>query len=75
MRLHLYKRPCPSVRWSVRPSVGNAFVKFGLKGNFTDSNDLDSAGRGRKRGEEEEEGGTMRREEGTRRVKKNEKVA
>ena len=33
--LHLYKRPCPSVgplvRWSVGPSVGNAFVHIDEK--------------------------------------------
>ena len=38
---HLYKRPCPSVRWlvgwSVRPSVGYAFVKIDEKWPFMDS--------------------------------------
>ena len=54
MRPHLYKRPCPSVRWSVRRSVrrsvGNAFVKIAEKGTFT--YDTDSAG-GKERDEEE----------------------
>ena len=34
---HLYKRPCPSVRCSVRLSVGNAFVQIDKKWPFTDS--------------------------------------
>ena len=81
MRPHLYKRPCPSVGWlvgwSVRPSVmlSSKLMKNGL---LRVLNDLDSAGRGKKRDEEE---GGMRRKEGqggrrdgeeggTRRVKK-----
>ena len=71
---HLYKRPCPlvgrSVGWSL---VGNAFVKINEKWTFTEVDlDLDSAGRGGRR--DEEEGGTRRKkgreEQGTRRVKK-----
>ena len=78
-----------SVGWSfgrsVGPSVRNAFVKNGF---LRILNDLDSAGRGKKRDEEEggtkrseEEGGSRRKEErGGRRdeeseKKKNEKVA
>jgi hypothetical protein len=59
-----------SIRPSVGRSVGNAFVKIDEKWPFTDSSDSDSAGRGRKRDEEEigtrrkdeEEGGTRRKE-------------
>ena len=40
--------------------VGNAFVKFGENGILKILNDLDSAGRGRKRGKEE--GGARRKE-------------
>ena len=34
---HLYKRVCPSVRWSVGRSVGHAFVKIEVKWPFMDS--------------------------------------
>ena len=34
---HLYKRPCPSVGWSLRPSVRHAFVKIDEKWPFMDS--------------------------------------
>ena len=57
MRPHLYKRPCPSVGWSVRRSVGNAFVKIDKKRIL---NDFDSAGQGKKR--EGKDGGTGRKE-------------
>ena len=50
MRPHLYKRPCPSVG----PSVG---WKNGL---LTILNDLDGAGQGGRR--DEEEGGKRRKE-------------
>ena len=81
MRPHLYKRPCPSVGRSVRPSVGWLVMlssKSMKNGLLRILNDLDSAGRGKKRDEEEER--TRRKEErggrrdgeegGTRRVKK-----
>ena len=64
MRPHLYKRPCPSVRplvgRLVRPSVmlSSKSMKNGL---LRILNDLDSAGRGGRR--DEEEGGTRRKEE------------
>ena len=65
MRPHLYKRPCPSVgwlvRWLVRRLVQNAYVKIAENGLLRILNDLDSAGRGKKRDEEE---GGMRRKEG-----------
>ena len=48
MRPHIYKRPCPSVR-----RLKNGLIQI--------QNDLDSAGRGKKRDEEE---GGMRRKEG-----------
>ena len=59
MRPHLYKRPCPSVRrlvgWSVM--LSSKSMKDGL---LRILNDLGSAGRVRKR--EEEERGTRRKE-------------
>ena len=57
---HLYMRPCPSVRWSVGRLVGNAFVQIDENGHLRILNDLDNAGRGRKR--DKEEGGTRRKE-------------
>ena len=33
---HLYKRVCPSVRRSIRPSVRNAFVKIAENGLMQD---------------------------------------
>ena len=73
MRPHLYKRPRPSVRWLVRWSVmlSSKSMKNGL---LRILNDLDSAGRGKKRDEkegrgerrDEEEGGTGRKEGGER---------
>ncbi len=64
MRPHLYKGPRPSVGWlvgpSVRPSIGNTFVKIDEKCFLWILNDLKDAGRGRKR--EEEEGRTKRKE-------------
>ena len=59
MRPHLYKRPCPSVGRSVGRLVRNAFVKIDEK-CFRILNDLDSAGQGSKK--DEEEGGTRRKE-------------
>ena len=56
MRPYLYKRPCPLVGWLVMlssKSMKNGFLWI--------LNDLDSAGRGKKRDEEE---GEMRRKEG-----------
>ena len=64
MRPHLYKRPCPSVRRLVGPSVGPSVMlssKSMKNGLLRILNDLDSAGRGKKRDEEE---GGMRRKEG-----------
>ena len=64
MRPHLYKRPCPSVGRLVRRSVGPSVMlssKSMKNGLLRILNDLDSAGRGGRR--DEEEGGT-RREEG-----------
>ena len=65
---------CPSVglsvRPSVRPSVGNAFVKMGEKWIFTNSRldntyDLQKVGRSEKEGRtDEEEGATRRKEQG-----------
>ena len=55
---HLYKRPCPSVG----PLVGRSVTlssKSMKNGHFRILNDLNNAGRGRKR---EEEGGTRRKE-------------
>ena len=73
MRPHLYKRPCPSVRPSVRPSVDRLvgwsvmlLSNWAKNGILRILNDLDSAGQGRKR--DKEEGG--KEEGGTRRVKK-----
>ena len=63
MRTHLYKRPCPSVGpmvgWLIRRSVmlSSKSMKNGL---LRILNDLDSAGRGGRR--DEEEGGTRRKE-------------
>ena len=81
MRPHLYKRPCPSVGWSVGPSVGwSVMLSSKLMKNqlLRILNYLDNAGQGKKRDEEEgrtrrkeERGGRRDREEGgTRRVKK-----
>ena len=70
---HLYKRPCPTIGRRVGPAVGNAFVKIDENGLLWILNDLDSAGRGRKgqEGEQEGRGGRSDEEEGaTRRVKK-----
>ena len=60
MRLHLYKKPCPSVGASVGPSV-MLFSEL-IKNVFlqTPRNDLDSAGQGKKR--DKEEGGTKKKE-------------
>ena len=64
MRPHLYKRPCPSVGWSVgwsvRPSVmlSSKSMKNGL---LRVLNDIDIAGRGKKRDEEK---GETRKKEG-----------
>ena len=74
MRPQLYKRPCPSVGWLVGPSVmlSSKSMKNGL---LRILNDLDSAGRGKKRDEEEEmtrrkEGRGGRRDEESERMKK-----
>ena len=71
MRPHLYKRPCPSVRRLVRPSVmlSSKSLKNGL---LRILNDSDSAGRGKKRDEEE---GLTRRVKKNEKLLKNEKVA
>ena len=60
MRPHLYKSPCPSVRRLVGPSamLSSKSMKNRL---LRILNDLDSAGRGGRR--DEEEGGTRRKEE------------
>ena len=60
MRPHLYKSPCPSVGRSVGWSVMLS-SKLMKNGPLRIVNDLDSAGRGKKR-KEEEEGGTGRKE-------------
>ena len=60
---HLYKRCCPSVGRSVRPFVGRSVMllsKLMKNGPLQIVNDLDRAGRGKKR--DEEEGGTGRKE-------------
>ena len=59
MRLHVYKRPGPSVRPSVGPSVmlSSKSMKNGLKRFLYD---FDSAGRGKRR--DQKEGGTRRKE-------------
>ena len=71
MRPHLYKRPCPSVRPSVGPLVRWCLMllsKSMKNGLLRILNDLDSAGRGKKRGEE---GGTRgRRDEESEKMKK-----
>ena len=67
---HLYKRPCPSVRWSVGPSVrwlvGNAFVQIDEKWPITDSKWFRQCWTRKKEGQggrrDEEEGGTRRKE-------------
>ena len=69
MRPHLYKRPCLSVRWLVGRSVGNVFVKIDENGLLRILNDLDSAGRGGRR--DEEEVGMRRKEERGRRDERN----
>ncbi len=46
MRLHLYKRPCPLVGWSVCRSV-MLLTKSMKNGLLWILNDLDSAGRGK----------------------------
>ena len=58
--MRLYKRPCPSAHRLVGPSVmlSSKSMKNGLLRNL---NDLDSAGRGGSR--DEEEGGTRRKKE------------
>ena len=69
MRPHLYKRSCPLVGWSVGRLVGPSVMlssKSLKNGLLRILNDLDSAGRGKKRDEREE----GREEGGTRRVKK-----
>ena len=61
---HLYRRPCPSVGQSVGWSVGQSVMlssKSMKNGFLRILNDLDSAGRGKKRDEEE---GWMRRKDG-----------
>ena len=67
MRPNLYKRPCPSVGWSVGPLVRNAFVKTDEKRTFTDSRRFTQCWTRRKEGQggrwDEEEGGTGRKEE------------
>ena len=55
MRPHLYKRPCPPVRRSVM--LSSNWAKNGI---LRILNDLDSAGLGGRR--DEEEGGTRRKE-------------
>ena len=73
MRPHLYKRPCPSVRPSVGRSVSRSVMlssKSMKNGLLRILDDLDSAGRGGRRDEEEE--GTRRKEErGGRRDERN----
>ena len=67
MRPHLYKRSCPLVGRLVGPSVmlSSKSLKNGL---LRILNDLDSAGRGKKRGKE---GGTRgRRDEESEKMKK-----
>ncbi len=60
MRPHLYKRPCPSVGPSVRLSV--MLSSKAMKNRLLRIlNDLDSAGRAKKRDKEE---GAARRKEG-----------
>ena len=62
MRPHLYKRPCPSVRPSVGPLVRWCLMllsKSMKNGLLRILNDLDRAGRRKRR---EEEGGTGRME-------------
>ena len=68
MRLHLYKRPCPSVGRSVGRSVmlSSKSLKNGL---LRILNDLDSAGQGKKR-HEEEVGTRGRRDEESEKMKK-----
>ena len=61
MRPHLYKRPCPSVRPSVGPLVRWCLMllsKSMKNGLLRILNDLDRAGRRKRR---EEEGGTGRK--------------
>ena len=60
MRPHLYKRSCPLVGRSVGPSVMLSSISL-KNGLLRILNDLDSAGRGKKRDEEE---GGLRRKEG-----------
>ena len=63
MRPRISLRPCPSVRWSVRPLVGPSVTlssKSMKNGQLRILNDSDSAGRGRKK--DEEERGTWRKE-------------
>ena len=63
MRPHLNKRPCPSVRPLVGWLVGwTVMLSSKLMKNelLRILNDLDTAGRGKKR--DEEEGGTRRKE-------------
>ena len=72
MRPYLYKRPCLSVGWLVGPSVRRLVMlssKLMKNGLLRILNDLDSAGRGKKR--HEEEGGTRgRRDEESEKMKK-----
>ena len=63
----LYKSLCRSVGWSVRPSVGNAFVKIDEKWPFKDSKRLRQYWTRKKEeqgGRRDEEEGKMRRKEG-----------
>ena len=63
MHPHVYKRPCPSVRRLVGPSVRPSVMllsKSMKNGLIPILHDLDSAGRGGRR--DEEEGGTGRKE-------------
>ena len=63
MHPHLCKRPCPSVGRSVGPSVRRSVMlssKSIKNGLLRIVNDLDSAGRGKKR--DKEEGGAWRKE-------------
>ena len=63
MRLHLYKRPRPSVGWLVRLSVSWSVMfpsKSMKNGLLRILSDLDLAGRGKKR--DKKEGGMRRKE-------------
>ncbi len=59
----LYKRPCPSVGWSVRcKAIGRAFVRIGENGEIL--NEMKERARRKERGvKSDEEEGAMRRKE------------